>query len=75
MADGTHQSLEWFAANHGLQTNQHGRVFESRKAMDLTEKSELRLLFLMRCWGPPKTWTRKSSGALCHGSMVGDSWR
>ena len=38
MENNTHQPLESFAADHGLQTNQHGRVFENGKAMDMAEK-------------------------------------
>jgi len=38
MDNNTHQPLASFAADHGLQTNQHGRVFENGKAMDMAEK-------------------------------------
>lgn len=46
MADGTRQSLESFAADHGLQTNRHGRVFERGKAMDIAEKIRIGFVVL-----------------------------
>ena len=75
MAGGTHQSLEWFDADHGLPINQHGRVFESRKVMNLAEKSESNRVCCSCSWchnvGGSRRRTRPENhaGVLCRGRL------
>jgi hypothetical protein len=66
MENNTHQPLELFAAGHGLQTNQHGRVFENGKTMDMAEKVRIGHEILNAMLEAEERGTKINISALSH---------